>query len=56
MTSRARNAAAWDARFEKQASAEVGEHILATDEWAQALSEHPFESSKYIFAQKITKL
>ena len=35
------------ARFERQASEEVGEHILATDEWAEALAEHPFESSKY---------
>ena len=34
-------------RFEKQASEEVGNHILATDEWVEALSQHPFESSKY---------
>ena len=33
-------------RFEKQASEEVGNHILATDEWVDALSSHPFESSK----------
>ena len=33
-------------RFEKNASEEVGNHILATDEWVAALSEHPFESSK----------
>ena len=33
-------------RFEKQASEEVGNHILATEEWMQKLQEHPFESSK----------
>lgn len=33
-------------RFEKQASEDVGNHILATDEWVDALSQHPFESSK----------
>ena len=35
-----------NARFEKRESEEVGEHILATDEWVDALSKHPFESSK----------
>ena len=34
-------------RFEAQASDEVGNHILTTDEWAMELKEHPFESSKY---------
>jgi len=29
-------------RFEKQASEEVGNHILATDDWVTALQEHPF--------------
>ena len=36
-----------NARFEKQASEEVGDHILATDEWVDALASHPFESSKF---------
>ena len=35
-----------NARFEKQTSDQVGDHILATDEWVNALAEHPFESSK----------
>ena len=37
-----------NARFEKQASEEVGNHILATDEWVDALAQHPFESSKFM--------
>ena len=36
-----------NARFEKQASDEVGNHILTTPEWATALFEHPFASSKF---------
>ena len=35
-------------RFQKQASEEVGNHILVTDDWVTALQEHPFESSKYL--------
>ena len=34
------------ARFEINAQGDAGNHILATDEWAQALKEHSFESSK----------
>ena len=37
-----------NARFEARASEEVGDHILATAEWAEALAAHPFESSKYL--------
>ena len=43
-----------NARFEKAASEEVGEHILATDEWADALAQHPFESSKYLARTALT--
>ena len=34
------------ARFERQATEQVGDHILATEEWVNALAEHPFESKK----------
>ena len=44
------------ARFEKQVSDEVGDHILATDEWVTALAEHPFESSKYTTIYLLNKV
>ena len=34
------------ARFDHKTSEQVGDHILATDEWVNALAEHPFQSSK----------
>ena len=33
-------------RFDKQESGDVGNHVLVTDEWVEALTQHPFESSK----------
>ena len=33
-------------RFAKQTSDEAGDYILLDEEWATALAQHPFESSK----------
>ena len=41
-------------RFEKRESEEVGDHILATDDWVSELAQHPFESSKYLPCNYLT--